>query len=111
VQILLATPQEELRRCYQLSLDKGFPEKADAIKSFIEEEKHEQRNPRATAKPTGKRTYRKRVVRPAWLKARSGRYTKKRQPTPLREDQSDKPIVPSGRADEMVSKEIGDSGF
>ncbi|HUU26284.1 MAG TPA: hypothetical protein VM123_00595 [archaeon] len=38
VQILLVQPKEELERCYQLALQKGFPEKAAAIKSFFKGE-------------------------------------------------------------------------
>ncbi|MFH2061063.1 MAG: hypothetical protein ABIJ59_19525 [Pseudomonadota bacterium] len=40
VQMLLVADQEELKRAHALAFEKGYPNKAWAIESFLEEEEH-----------------------------------------------------------------------
>ena len=59
VQLLFNLSQEQLSKAYDLSIAKGYTNKADAIKSFLEVETDEQRNRRYTAKRiNGKRPLR-----------------------------------------------------
>ena len=64
VQLMLSADQAELMRAYNKAIEKGYPDKASAIKSFLipKEKINGQRKP--ISKKRGRHIDRKRIVRP-----------------------------------------------
>jgi len=89
VQILLNLSQEQLTEAHALAIEKGYANKADAIKSFLEVQSNESRNRHYTSK----RLNGKRSLRIAGNEKIAGRGFEKPERPSLYQDQSKKQAV------------------